>query len=571
MTDDRLRDALLGIAEREGYRIESKEDFLICFNLEDDVEVTLRYKNLETFPYEIPEFELYGDFPEMLKGRPHISADGGICAFDKTKSRANPLNPYGLFVEALGKARSTVEASYRETNDDDFFDEFKFYWIYEQLLQEDFSSAVINLANVGHDCCELVAAKVPNNNRAFVVGDSEEAIKGKFVIDGDNAFFKCLYIPLYEEFRYPFPSTRQEWKEAFHSKSKFGDEYDRFLRKNGGEASFVMFSQPAKDGRILAAVVHNFNSLNPKAAINDQLTELMFLADKMSGNEYRKKARSISAQMASGRTVRVGVTDLTGDRLVNRGGVGRYSTIDSAAVVGCGSLGSHLADALAKSGIPKLVLIDEDRLETDNFARHLCGGLGSLYSEKVAVVADRIRENMPALKTVLKPEDVHKLLNESPCFIEEEDVEVVFLATGTFSTELHVLSVLKERSLSTTVASIWLEPYGVAGHALVFNDPSDLAELPFGEDLTYAESLVLNADELTKREAGCVSTYMPYSGSDALIFVNTFLKVFTEKMSDGNNYCFDWFGGISSSGRYPVKLRDDAYTHADYSCEVRKL
>ena len=81
MTDDRLRDALLGIAEREGYRIESKEDFLICFNLEDDVEVTLRYKNLETFPYEIPEFELYGDFPEMLKGRPHISADGGICAF----------------------------------------------------------------------------------------------------------------------------------------------------------------------------------------------------------------------------------------------------------------------------------------------------------------------------------------------------------------------------------------------------------------------------------------------------------------------------------------------------------
>ena len=119
MTDDLLRDTLLGIAEREGCRIVSKEDFLISFNLDEEVEVTLRYKNLGTFPYEIPVFELSGVFPEMLKGRPHIGADGEICAFDKTKSRANPLNPYGLFVEALAKARATVEASYWETNEED--------------------------------------------------------------------------------------------------------------------------------------------------------------------------------------------------------------------------------------------------------------------------------------------------------------------------------------------------------------------------------------------------------------------------------------------------------------------
>ena len=571
MTDDRLRDALLGIAEREGYRIVSKEDFLISFMLDEEVEVTLKYENLDTFPYEIPEFELFGDYPEMLKGRPHIGAEGGICAFDKTKSRANPMNPYGLFVEALAKARSTVETSYRETNDDDFFDEFKFYWVYEQELQENFSSAVINCADVGDECCVLTAARNPKSNRSYIVGNSKEDIEASWVTEGDSAYFECLYIPLDEEFRYPFPSTRQEWREAFHAKSKYGDEYDRFLRKNGGEASFVMFSQPAKTGRILAAIVHNFNSLNPKGAIKQALFDLMYMSDDSTGNEYRKKAKALSKEMTAGRSVRVGVTDLTADRLVTRGGVGRYSKFGTAAVVGCGSLGSHLADALAKSGVPKLVLIDEDVLETDNFARHLCGGLRSLYEDKVAAVSDRIRENMPSLKTVLEAEDVHKLLNETPCFIENEDVEVLFLATGTFSTELHVLSTIKERSLKTAVCSIWLEPYGVAGHALVLNDPSGLEELPFGEDLTYSDSLVLNADELTKREAGCVSTYMPYSGSDALIFVNTFLKVFTEKMSDRGNYCFDWYGGISSSGQYPVKLRDDAYAHADYSCEVRKL
>lgn len=573
MMDDQLRDALLEIAEDQGYSIESKEEFLIGFSL-DDTKLVLEFENPDSFPYEIPSFSLHGEVPEKLKGRPHVGADGWLCSFDDEKVRANPMNPYMLFVEALQKARSTLEASFYETNNEDFFDEFKFYWVYGQELQEESSAALVCFAEIGPECAELVAAKNPETNLVYYVDNTKEHLRaclpGLPAEDDDEAYFKCLFLPLNEEFTYPFPSSRSEWRDAFHKKSNYGDVYDRFLRKNGGEASFVMFSQPAKNGRVLAGIVYNFNSLNPRAAIKDDILRLYRNLDGLSGNEYRKKVLAFSKEMTAGKVVRVGVTEVDSKRLVNRGGLGKYSRLEKAAVIGCGSLGGYLADALARSGVPELSLVDHDRVETDNFARHLCG-LGSLYKKKVIAVESRIRDNIPGLVVHTHHEDIHELLTEQPCFLEEEKPEVVFLATGTFSTELHVINVLKERNIDSSVVSIWVEPYGVAGHAIVINDLHNLASLPFTSSLTYADSIVLNADELTKREAGCVSTYMPYSGSDALIFVNTFLKVYAEKMHDEGNYCFDWYGGISAASEYPVKLADEALSKRDYSHEIRKL
>ena len=571
MMDDQLRDALLEIAEEQGYTIESRDEFLIGFYL-DDTKIVLEFENPESFPYEVPSFGFHGEIPEKLKGRPHIGATGWLCSFDGAKVRANPMNPYMLFVEALGKARSTLESSYYGTNDEDFFDEFKFYWMHEQELQEEFSAALVCFAEVGSECVELVAGKSPNTNTVYFVDNTKEHLRKCLpgLPDDDDEFFKCLFIPLNEEFTYPFPSTRSEWRAAFHEKSAYGEKYDRFLRKNGGEASFVMFSQSAKNGRVLAGIVYNFNSLNPQAAIKKDILRLYNNLDGLSGNEYRKKVLSFSKEMTAGKVVRVGVTEVDSNRLVNRGGLGKYSRLERAAVIGCGSLGGYLADALARSGVPELSLVDYDRIETDNFARHLCG-LRSLYKQKVIAVASRIRDNIPSLVVHTHYEDIHKLLSEQPCFLEEEKPEAVFLATGTFSTELHVINVLKERNVDSSVVSIWVEPYGVAGHAIVINNLHNLASLPFTSTLTDTDSIVLNADELTRREAGCVSTYMPYSGSDALIFVNTFLKVYAEKMHDEGNYCFDWYGGISAASEYPVKLAEGAFSKRDYSYEIRKL
>ena len=105
------------------------------------------------------------------------------------------MNPYMLFVEALGKARSTLEASYYGTNDEDFFDEFKFYWMHEQELQEEFSAALVCFAEVGSECVELVAGKSPNTNTVYFVDNTKEHLRKCLpgLPDDDDEFFKCLF------------------------------------------------------------------------------------------------------------------------------------------------------------------------------------------------------------------------------------------------------------------------------------------------------------------------------------------------------------------------------------------
>ena len=64
------------------------------------------------------------------------------------------------------------------------------------------------------------------------------------------------------------------------------------------------------------------------------------------------------------------------------------------AIVGLGSGGSPIAVDLARSGVGRFVLVDPDRLELSNVARHVCG-VSDLGRYKTRAVADAIRERNP--------------------------------------------------------------------------------------------------------------------------------------------------------------------------------
>ena len=66
----------------------------------------------------------------------------------------------------------------------------------------------------------------------------------------------------------------------------------------------------------------------------------------------------------------------------------------SAIVCGCGSVGSLAALDLARSGVGRFLLVDEDLLSIENLCRHQCG-LADVGRRKVDAVADRIRQVNP--------------------------------------------------------------------------------------------------------------------------------------------------------------------------------
>ena len=73
------------------------------------------------------------------------------------------------------------------------------------------------------------------------------------------------------------------------------------------------------------------------------------------------------------------------------------SKLQNAAVmvVGCGAVGSFAIEALARSGIGHLIVIDFDKVEETNINRQLFAVESTLGKQKVEVAKDRIKDISP--------------------------------------------------------------------------------------------------------------------------------------------------------------------------------
>lgn len=82
------------------------------------------------------------------------------------------------------------------------------------------------------------------------------------------------------------------------------------------------------------------------------------------------------------------------------------------ALFGVGGVGSYAAEALARSGIGELELIDSDCVSVSNINRQLCALESTVGRPKVEVVAERMRDINPDIRVIermefLLPENVH--------------------------------------------------------------------------------------------------------------------------------------------------------------------
>ena len=65
------------------------------------------------------------------------------------------------------------------------------------------------------------------------------------------------------------------------------------------------------------------------------------------------------------------------------------------AVFGLGGVGSWCAEALARSGIGRLTLVDQDTVGESNINRQLCAYVSTVCREKAAVMAERVLDINP--------------------------------------------------------------------------------------------------------------------------------------------------------------------------------
>lgn len=108
------------------------------------------------------------------------------------------------------------------------------------------------------------------------------------------------------------------------------------------------------------------------------------------------------------------------------GGIARLYGADGAhrlaqahvAIVGIGGVGSWSAEALARSGVGSLTLIDLDIVAESNVNRHIHAQDSNFGKAKVAAMAERIREYSPTCQVhtvddFLSPDNAKTLLDQS--------------------------------------------------------------------------------------------------------------------------------------------------------------
>ncbi|RBW70436.1 tRNA threonylcarbamoyladenosine dehydratase [Bacillus taeanensis] len=116
----------------------------------------------------------------------------------------------------------------------------------------------------------------------------------------------------------------------------------------------------------------------------------------------------------------------------------------TAAVLGIGGVGSFAAEALARSGVGRLVLVDKDSVDITNVNRQIHALLSTVGQDKVELMKNRIADINPdceviALKMFYNEETYEKFFSYP--------IDYVIDASDTISFKIHLMKQCLERKI----------------------------------------------------------------------------------------------------------------------------
>jgi len=203
------------------------------------------------------------------------------------------------------------------------------------------------------------------------------------------------------------------------------------------------------------------------------------------------------------------------DYLLNR--TGQEQKARHVAIIGCGALGSKIAEILAQTGINQFSLIDPEFLKTDNIYRHSLG-LQYVNTYKSISLAKKLLAERPGL--IISPFiDYGEQWTKSKI---PEDVDTIILAVGHTPTEISIIKTIHELDTTIQIITGWLEPYDLGGHFISFNNKNlgCLNCLYFDENLnkslTPKYKFIESGQLIAKNITGCAGAFTPFSSLNCM-------------------------------------------------------
>ncbi len=194
-----------------------------------------------------------------------------------------------------------------------------------------------------------------------------------------------------------------------------------------------------------------------------------------------------------------------------RGGASLDLMGKHVAVLGCGAVGSVVADNLAAAGVGTLTLVDHDDFSEDNVFRHV---LEPMYIgvPKPIGLQFQFERKYPGIQVTpvdttaqawLKTADLTKL-------------DGIVLAFGTPSVERSFSRALKDKKHQFPVVFTWLEALDLGGHSVLMWTSGDgcldcIYRDEEGMPALHPRTSFLEPNQhVTRNLTGCGSTFVPY-------------------------------------------------------------
>ena len=123
------------------------------------------------------------------------------------------------------------------------------------------------------------------------------------------------------------------------------------------------------------------------------------------------------------------------EQLLGQGAMGKIKAA-KVAVFGLGAVGSFAVEALARTGVGRLCLIDFDRVDASNINRQLLALNSTIGREKAVLARERVRDINPECEITVKSAFVNA---ESLEDLLEDDMDVVVDAIDGLNSKINLL------------------------------------------------------------------------------------------------------------------------------------
>lgn len=499
------------------------------------------------YPYEFPEIYIE-DQKELCI--PHLYTDNKLCLYDTNEVLPNPERYREEALESVRRAKDLLVSSEKQENIIDYQIEAISFWDAKATGKIDYLGSGNTDTHLLWSCEWL--------DDWFVVADTQDKIEEFFdnsygLQKPKNAIFKkalfinigiSVLVHLY---------TIQDIHDLIPQKEL--SKFYSFLVSNQAEGLIILCADNGIGSCLLALKINLLsNGIKP----SHRNIKGMLVANK---NRKFKRLKLKNFEMK---------------RLFTRGGDGSAAFDKKCLLIGCGSIGSYVSKAIIDTGITdNITLLDNDNLNIENLARHLCGSQYLLFPKpKSEVLKSELLKHYPAMKcNSIVGNAWEYLLNHCSLI---NDFDIIWVCVGNTVIEKKIIQLIKEKVIHKECIILWVEPYLIAGHALILQKEIDESteKSIFDVNGAFNNNVLNDSKEYLKSEAGCQSAYAPYAGFEAQKFVLDFLDVYYRKVyskEEKHNYEFTWIGKMKWARQKKFNIKSKWRAKEDRFMELKRI